>query len=78
MNEESLLRRTLLLTGKLVGIFSIWVTLVSLVATFAASRIVGALSGETEKSTLAPNEPTTKAAARVKNPPLNVTNKPNG
>ena len=81
MNEESILKRTLILTGKLVGIFSIWVALVSVVATFAAGRMVAALSGGTaEPSALAPSEATKKvegAGSRGKNPPVNAT-KPNG
>ena len=82
MNDESILKRTLILTGKLVGIFSIWVTLLSLGAVLAASRLVGAMSGpEAAPAALAPADATKKdegAAPRVKNPPANATNKPNG
>jgi hypothetical protein len=82
MNEESILKRTLILTGKLVGVFSIWVALVSVVATFAASRLVVALSGGgTDPHALVPSEAPPKdegAAARVKNPPVNAVRKPNG
>ena len=82
MNEETILKRTLILTGKLVGIFSIWVALISTVVTFAASRMVVALSGSTaEQGAMAPTEASKKnepASPRLKNPPVNATNKPNG
>jgi len=81
MNEESILKRTLILTGKLVGIFSIWVALVTVVAIFAAGRMVVALSGgAAEPSALAPGDATKKdegSGSRVKYPPVNA-NKPNG
>jgi hypothetical protein len=82
MNEESILKRTLILTGKLVCIFSIWVALVSVVATFAAGRIVLRLSsGAADPSALAPSDAAKKdegAGARTKNLPVNATGKPNG
>jgi hypothetical protein len=81
MNEESILKQTLIMTGKLVGIFSIWVALLSVVVTLAASRMVVALSGSTaEQGALAPTDASKKgeSAPRLKNPPVNATNKPNG
>jgi hypothetical protein len=82
MNEESILKRTLILTGKLVGIFSIWVALVSVVATLAAGRMIHALSGgATDPSTVAPPDTTKKddsAASRVKHLPVTAVTKPNG
>ena len=82
MNEESILKRTLILTGKLVGIFSIWVALLSVVATVAASRMVVALSGSAaDQGALAPTDATKKdegAGPRLKNPPVNAASKPNG
>ena len=82
MNEESILKRTLILTGKLVGIFSIWVALVSVVAIVAAGRMVVALSGGvTDPSALEPADATKKtegAGSRAPNPPANAARKPNG
>ena len=80
MNEESILKRTLLMTGKLVGIFSIWVALLSVVVTVAASRVALALSGSPEQSAAAPADASKKddPAARLKNPPANAPGKPNG
>jgi hypothetical protein len=82
MNEESIFKRTLILTGKLVGIFSIWVALVSVAATFAASRMVVALSGSSaDQGGLVPADANKKddgPGSRLKTPPANVTNKPNG
>jgi hypothetical protein len=82
MNDESLLKRTLLFTGKLVGIFSLWVTVVTLVAVGVAGRMASALSGASgDKGALAPADSIKKdegAALRGKNPPATATNKPNG
>jgi hypothetical protein len=83
MNEESILKRTLILTGKLVGIFSIWITLVSIVVTVVAARAVGGSSGgaAADQGALVPAESSKKdegAGARSKNPPANTTGKPNG
>jgi hypothetical protein len=82
MNEDSIVKRTLVLTGKLVGLFSIWVALVSVVVTVAASRLVVAMSGSTagERAVL-PMDTAKKddsAGARPNNPPVNSTHKPNG
>jgi hypothetical protein len=82
MNEQSILKRTLILTGKLVGVFSIWVALASFAATLAASHLVAAMSGPAAApATLAPADGAKKddgTGARAKTPPANVTNKPNG
>ena len=81
MNEESIFKRTLVLTAKLVGVSVIWVALLSLVVTVAANRMVVALSGKTaDPSALAPAGASTKdeAGQRLKNPPANAINQPNG
>jgi hypothetical protein len=82
MNEESILKRTLVLTGKLVGIFSIWVALVSVAASFAAGRMVVAMSGPAaEQGALVPADATKKdegVGQRIKNPPVTAPHKPNG
>jgi hypothetical protein len=82
MNDQSILKRTLILTGKLMAVFSIWVALVSVVATFAAGRMVVALSGGgADPSSLAPADATKKdegVGSRIKHPPASVTGKPNG
>jgi hypothetical protein len=80
MNEESILRRTLVLTGKLLGIFSIWVALLSVVVTLAASRMILALSGSTaDHGALVPADAAKKdEAGPRKSPPAIAPNKPNG
>jgi hypothetical protein len=45
MNEESLLKRSLVLTAKLVGVFAVWTLLLSLVVVGLTGRAVAALSG---------------------------------
>jgi hypothetical protein len=45
MNEESLMKRTLVLTAKLVGAFTLWTLLLSFVVVAITSRAVVALSG---------------------------------
>lgn len=45
MNDESLLKRSLVLTGKLVGIFALWTLLLSLVVVGLTGRAVASLSG---------------------------------
>ena len=80
MNDESILKRTLILTGKLVGIFSIWVALLSVVVTAAASRAVGTSSGTSvDKDAPVPAETIKKDdGARTKNSPAQASGKPNG
>ena len=83
MNQESIFKRTLLLTGKLVGIFSIWVTLLSVIGTFAASRLVGNSAGSAaDQGALVPSDTAKKdeaAVPRSKNAPAHAApNKPNG
>jgi hypothetical protein len=82
MNERSILKQTLFLTAKLLGIFSIWVALVTVVAVVAADRMVLALSGASaDKSAPAAVDATKKdegATPRTKNPPANATTKTNG
>jgi hypothetical protein len=81
MNDESILKRTLILTGKLVGIFSIWVALLSVVVTVAASRAVGAPGGasvDKDAPPAAAETPKKDDGARIKNSPAHASGKPNG
>jgi hypothetical protein len=82
MNEESILKRTLLMTAKLLGVFSIWVALVSVVAVVTADRVVLVLSGgSADKSAPAAADSGKKddgASPRTKNPPANAPTKTNG
>jgi hypothetical protein len=80
MNEESILKRTLIMTGKLVGVFSIWVALVSVVVIVAAGRVAAALSGNApDQGALVPSDAKSDGAGtRVKSSPANATGKPNG
>ena len=45
MNEESLLKRSAILTAKLVGVFTLWTLLLSFVVVGITGRAVAALSG---------------------------------
>ena len=45
MNEESLMKRSLVLTGKLVGVFALWTLLLSIVVVGLTGRAVASLSG---------------------------------
>ena len=80
MNEESMLKRTLILTGKLVGASALWIALVSAVAVFATDRIVLSLGTPHAESAAAPSGSSQKVEttpARGKNLQANAT-KPNG
>jgi hypothetical protein len=78
MNEESILKKSLFLTGKLVGVFAVWVALLSFVAVIATGRVVLALSGASADS--AEKAPTTPADAPAHRPDHPASNpaKPNG
>jgi hypothetical protein len=86
MNEQSIVKRTLVLTGKLLGISVLWIALLSFVTVFATGRAVSALSsGSAEKGASAPAESASESAkkdpagaVRAKNVPANAPNKPNG
>jgi hypothetical protein len=43
MNEESILRQSLLFTGKLVGVVAVWVALLSFVLVTITGRALGSL-----------------------------------
>jgi lipid-binding SYLF domain-containing protein len=45
MEEDSLLKRSLVLTGTVVGLSMVWVALVSVILVFATDRAVTSLSG---------------------------------
>ncbi|HKQ71789.1 MAG TPA: hypothetical protein VJT73_20740 [Polyangiaceae bacterium] len=66
MNEESLAKRTLVVTGKLVGAFALWVAIVSFIVVAVTGKVVLALSGGS-----ADHGSTTEEGARAtdKNPP---------
>ena len=75
--EESILKQSLVVTGKLVGVFAVWVTLVSLLAVTITGRAVGSASGaasSADKTNAAPAE--VRTAPR--NAPATGTAKPNG
>jgi hypothetical protein len=81
MKEESIGKRALLLTAKLVGISAIWIALISFAAVGVADRIVVALSGSPIDKSALPAETTKKDEAKTpsaKTPPATVTSKPNG
>jgi hypothetical protein len=77
MNEEpSILKQSLVVTGKLVGVFAVWVALLSFVVVTITGRAVGSLSGASpaDKTT------TLGADSRVqpRNAPPASPAKPNG
>ncbi len=77
MNEESILKQSLVFTGKLVGISVLWVALVSIVLVAITGRAVGSFSGRTDE---AEKTNTTEVDAHAKSRtalPGNPT-KPNG
>ncbi|MET0592861.1 MAG: hypothetical protein ABW133_09190 [Polyangiaceae bacterium] len=87
MNEESMLKRTLVLTGKLLGLSVVWVALLSFVTVFVTGQAVSSLpSSQSDKAATVPAESGQDAAkkdssgaARAKNPANNAApNKPNG
>ena len=82
MNEESLMKRSVVLTAKLVGAFTLWTLLLSFVVVGLTGRAVAALSGgDTRKGDTAVEvEGRTKdkaASSRGANTNPNVT-RPNG
>jgi hypothetical protein len=81
MNEQTMLKQTLVLTGKLVGIFTLWVALVSVVAVAVTDRVVLSLAGGAPSSSVAApdgaNPKTETTPARGKNPSA-IATKPNG
>ena len=82
MNEQSILKRTILMIAKLVGVFSIWVALVSVLAVVVADRVVLVMSGApADKGAPAAADTSKKddgANPRTKNPPANAPTKTNG
>jgi len=79
MNEESLLKQSLILTGKLVGAAFVWVALISFVAVIVTSRVVGGFSGapaetKTETTKGAPSD----ALGHPRTAPAPNPTKPNG
>ena len=85
MNEESIVKRALVLTGKLLGISVLWVALLSFVTVFVTERAVSSMPSAQDKAVSAPAESApdgakkdSNGAGRAKNPPANAPNKPNG
>jgi hypothetical protein len=57
MNEESLLKRSLVLTAKLVGVFAVWTLLLSFVVVGLTGRAVATLSGADTRKVESPTPP---------------------
>ena len=72
--EESILKQSLVFTGKLVGISVVWVALVSFVVVTITGRAVGSLSSSGDKA----NTVETDTRAQHKNPASPNPAKPNG
>lgn len=85
MNEGSLLKRTLVVTGALVGVSAAWIALVSVVLVTLVGRATSSPGGASDTSArLAPSAPEAPhAAARNHEAPAplharTTTSKPNG
>jgi hypothetical protein len=85
MEQDSILKRSLVLTGAIVGISAVWVALVSLVLVLVTGRVLsgldGSRSGGGSSSVEAPVLPADHAAVPrgMFSPQTNVTSpKPNG
>jgi hypothetical protein len=73
--EESIFKRSIVLTGKLVGVFTLWVALLSFVVVTITSHAVGSLLGAAAGSNAAD---TTRADTPLRNVSLPSSAKPNG
>jgi hypothetical protein len=70
--EESILKQSLVFTGKLVGVFAVWVALLSFVVVTITGRAVGSLSGDKANTT------EVYTHAKTRNAPAPSPAKPNG
>ena len=50
MNEQSILKQSLVFTGKLVGVSVLWVALVSLILVTITGRAVDSFSGRSDEA----------------------------
>ena len=75
MNEESILKQSLLFTGKLVGVVALWVALVSVAMVTITSHAVGSLSGRSSDSAGAAS---VDAQTKPRTNPAPNAAKPNG
>jgi hypothetical protein len=75
MNEESILKQSLLFTGKLVGIVAVWVALLSVTMVAVTSRVVGSLSGSSADKA---NVVEVDSRANSRTNASRLTPKPNG
>ena len=75
MNQEaSILKQSLVLTGKLVGVFAVWVALLSFVVVTITGRAVGSFSGGGDKAMTVE----TDARVQPRNAPAPSPTRPNG
>jgi hypothetical protein len=77
MNEPSILKQSVSLTGKLVGVFTLWIALLSVVVVTVTGRAVQALSG-TSNDKGATAEPDASGGSKHGSQPAANTSKPNG
>jgi hypothetical protein len=78
MNEESILRQSLLFTGKLVGIVAVWVALLSLILVAITGRAIDSLSGGSGDSAEKSNTVEFDGRAKHRNDVAPNPGKPNG
>ena len=78
MNEESILKQSLLFTAKLVGVVAVWVALLSFVFVTIASRVMASVSGRSAESVEKTNAGEVESGLRHRNEPLPNPAKPNG
>jgi hypothetical protein len=78
MNEESILKQSLLFTGKLVGVVAVWVALLSFVVVTIATRVMASVSGRSADAVEKTNTVEVDSRTRPRNEPLQNPAKPNG
>jgi hypothetical protein len=79
MNEEpSILKQSLVVTGKLVGVSAVWVALLSFVLVTITGRAVGSLSGTSHGATDKASTVDADGRAQPRNAPAVSPGKPNG
>ena len=78
MNEESILKQSLLFTGKLVGVVAVWVALLSLVLVAITERAIGSLSVGSGDSAEKSRTIEVDARAKHRNDVAPNPGKPNG
>jgi hypothetical protein len=78
MNEQSILKQSLVFTGKLVGVSVLWVALVSLILVTITGRAVDSFSGRSDEAGKANGAVEIDSHAKSRTPAPANPAKPNG